>query len=305
VPDLRFGPPALFPFLPCHILVFGSQLQLCRRVAEGMKGMKQLPMTGSGYESPPERVSLLARTFPSVAFFPVMGAIVWRCSALAKRDRYHGAEWSESSQEVVRALERVGVRFEITGLKHLKGLDGPCVFIANHMSVLETFALPGIIRPLRPVTFVVKEGLMTYPVFRHVMRSRDPIVVTRTNPREDFKAVMEGGKERLARGVSVVVFPQTTRTTSFDPDQFNTIGVKLAHRAGVPVVPLALLTDAWGNGKHFKDVGRIDPSRKVHFAFGQPFRVEGRGTGEHERIIAFIQGKLDEWLAARRSTPAN
>lgn len=256
-------------------------------------------MIGSGYESPPTKVSLLARTFPSLSFFRVMGAIVWRCSAQAKRGRYHGAEWSDSSQEVVRALERVGVRFEITGVEHLETLDEPCVFIANHMSVLETFVLPGIIRPLRPVTFVVKQGLMTYPVFRHVMRSRDPIVVTRTHPREDFRAVMQGGKERLAKGISVVVFPQTTRTTSFDPEQFNTIGVKLAHRAGVPVVPLALLTDAWGNGKRFKDVGKIDPSRKVHLAFGEPLRVEGRGAQEHERVIAFIQGRLEEWLAAR------
>jgi len=39
------------------------------------------------------------------------------------------------------------------------------------------------------------------------------------------------------------------RTVAFDPALFTSIGVKLAQRAGVPVVPLALLTDAWGNGR--------------------------------------------------------
>lgn len=201
----------------------------------------------------------------------------------------------ESSYQVLRALERVGIRVEVTGIRHLEALDGPCLVIANHMSVLETFVLPGVIQPIRPVTFVVKESLMTYPVFGHVMRSRDPIAVTRTNPRQDFKTVMEGGRERLARGVSLVVFPQTTRTSSFDPEEFNSIGIKLAQKTGVPVVPLALLTDAWGNGKRLKDFGKIDPSRTVHLAFGEPMVVAGRGSAEHEAVIAFIQGKLKEW----------
>jgi 1-acyl-sn-glycerol-3-phosphate acyltransferase len=132
------------------------------------------------------------------------------------------------------------------------------------------------------------------------MRSRDPVAVTRTNPRQDLKTVMEGGKERLANGISLIVFPQTTRYDVLRPEEFNTIGVKLAQRAGVPVVPLALLTDAWGVGKWIKDVGKIDPSRTVHLAFGEPIRVQGRGGEEHEAVIAFIQERLQAWRRARR-----
>jgi 1-acyl-sn-glycerol-3-phosphate acyltransferase len=132
------------------------------------------------------------------------------------------------------------------------------------------------------------------------MRSRDPIAVTRTNPRHDLKAVLEGGVDRLKQGISIIVFPQTTRTHSFDPTQFNTIGVKLAQRANVPVVPLALLSDAWGNGKYFKDFGKIDPSKKVYFAFGKPMWVQGRGTNEHQAIIQFISRKLQEWTELSR-----
>ena len=144
---------------------------------------------------------------------------------------------------------------------------------------------------------IVKDSLLTYPVFGHVMRSRNPIAVGRSNPREDLKAVMEGGKERLGNGVSLIIFPQTTRTPAFDPAEFNTLGVKLARRADVPVVPLALVTDAWGTGKRFKDFGKIDPSKAVHLAFGEPMRIEGRGEAEHEAIIEFIQGNLKAWGA--------
>jgi 1-acyl-sn-glycerol-3-phosphate acyltransferase len=142
---------------------------------------------------------------------------------------------------------------------------------------------------------VVKQSLLDYPIFKHVMRFCDPVAVSRTNPREDFKAVMTGGKARLEKGVSIIVFPQTTRTVAFDPEQFNTIGVKLAQKAKVPIIPLALKTDAWGNGKHLKDFGRIDISKIVHFAFGAPIQVQGRGSDEHQQIIDFIQQKQDEW----------
>ena len=260
--------------------------------------MKRLPYTGATYHSPQGKPSLLARRFPTFGFYRKLAGIVWRSGSLAKRGRYGDGEWSDSSHETVRALERVGVCLEITGLDHLEGLDTACVFVGNHMSVLETFALPGLIRPLMPVTFIVKDSLLTYPVFGHVMRSRDPIAVGRTNPREDLRAVLEGGKDRLARGVSLIVFPQTTRSPAFDPAEFNSLGVKLAQRAGVPVVPMALLTDAWGTGKRFKDFGKIDPSRAVHLAFGEPMRIEGRGGEEHEAIISFIQGKLKGWRDA-------
>ena len=78
--------------------------------------------------------------------------------------------------------------------------EKPVLFISNHMSTLETMIFPGIIAPLREVTFVVKESLVKHPLFGDVMRSRNPIVVGRTDPRKDFEAVMNGGIELLKQG---------------------------------------------------------------------------------------------------------
>ncbi len=226
-----------------------------------------------------------------------MAAIVFRASVRAKRGRYGDREWSDSSLAIMKALEHVGVIFEVAGADHFINLEAPCVFIGNHMSALETFVLPCIIEPFKDVTFVVKQSLIDYPVFRYVMRSRDPIVVSRTNPREDLKAVLEGGTERLNAGRSVIIFPQTTRTPAFDPAEFNTIGIKLAKKAGAPVIPVALKTGAWGNGSHLKDFGKIDPSQKVFFAFGEPLAVTGHGAAEHRKVIEFITDSLKAWNA--------
>jgi len=257
--------------------------------------MRNELFTGDSYSTAPDSGWTLLRAFPSFFFYCQELLIVWRSSRLAKRGKYDTAAWAASSHVLLHALESVGVRIEITGVDHVRRLDGPCVFIGNHMSILETFVLPGIVAPIRETTFVVKQSLVEYPVFKYVMRSRDPITVTRANPREDLRAVLDGGEQRLRAGISIVVFPQTTRTTMFDPADFNTIGVKLAKKAGVPIIPIALKTDAWGNGKRLKDFGRIRPSSTVHFAFGAPLWVKDRGREEHEAIVRFISNKLAEW----------
>ncbi len=260
-----------------------------------MPSPELLTYTNGVYRTAPRRVSWFARSFPTQAFYRKFFGIVCRASGRARRGKYGYIEWAESSRDVLTALESVGVRVEVSGVDRIRRLQSPCVFIANHMSMLETTVLPAIIQPIRDITFVVKQSLLDYPVFCHVMRSRDPIAVTRENPREDFKAVMEGGVERLAKGISIIVFPQTTRSVMFDPEHFNTIGVKLAARAKVPVAPIALLTDAWGNGKWAKDLGAIDPRKTVHFDFAEPLEIQGRGAEEHQQIIEFIAARLRSW----------
>jgi len=263
--------------------------------AQGALALDTITYVNGSYRTGTVRRSLLGRISPALRLYSRLVSVVVRGSAKAKRGQYFTPDWVASSLETLRALEEIGCTVEINGVNNFKDLESPCVFIGNHMSTLETMVLPCIISQFRDSTFVVKQSLVDYPVFKHIMRSRDPITVGRTNPRDDLKAVFEGGEARLRAGRSIVIFPQTTRTGVFDPGQFNTIGIKLAKRAGVPVVPVALKTDAWGNGKYLKDYGKVDPSKKVWFEFGKPMTITGRGDEEHQRIVEFISGKLKEW----------
>lgn len=251
--------------------------------------------TEDSYSTPDRKLSWLTKRFPDLVFYPKLVYQYFHGSYKARKGQYDSAAWSNNSMSALRVLESVGVRVQVDNIKAFKDLEGPCVFIGNHMSVLETLVLPCIIQPFKEVTFVVKESLVDYPVFKHIMRSRDPVLVGRKDPREDFRNVMEGGRERLAQGRSIIIFPQTTRSLGFDPKLFNSIGVKLARRARVPVVPIALKTDAWGVGKLIKDFGKIHPEKTVHFCFGDPLVISGNGKAEHEKVVQFIQGKLEEW----------
>lgn len=257
--------------------------------------MAAVPFPGDTYETPSGQATPLASRFPSLSFYWMVLGVIRHDGKLASADKYHNKEWVEGSCNTLRALERCGITVTVEGMDAMDRAKGPCVFIANHMSTLETFVLPVFIQPRKTATFVVKEELLKYPWFGPVLGSRDPIAVGRVNPRQDLAAVLEGGEKRLRNGISIIIFPQSKRSVAFDRSAFNSIGVKLARRAEVPVIPIALRTDAWGMGKIIKDFGPINASLPVRFAFGEPFFVNGNGKEEHAQVCDFIADRLRAW----------
>lgn len=248
------------------------------------------------YDSLPRRVGPISRWFPSLAFYARVLEVVVRAAASTRRGYTH-AMWVNDSVRFIRAAEATGLTFHVEGLHHFTNLPGPCVVVANHMSTLETFALPAILGAHRPICFVLKESLLRYPVFRHVVKNTHPVAVRRQNPREDLEIILTQGAERLAQGFSVVVFPQTTRRPDIDPASFNSIGVKLAKRAQVPVLPMAVDTRAWGTGRIIKDFGPIRPHIPVRFACGAPLAITGNGKDQHAQVLDFLQSSLRRWHA--------
>jgi 1-acyl-sn-glycerol-3-phosphate acyltransferase len=224
-------------------------------------------------------------------------ATIFRSRALALRCLYDDEAWAASSIEIIHNLERCGARLTIEGLDHVRSVQGPLVIVANHMSTLETLVLPGLVRPMKPVTYVVKQKLTKGFIWGPIMRSRDPIAVSRKDQRADLEIVLGQGRERLAAGISVIIFPQGTRTEAWKREGFNSLGVKLASRTGVPVLPVALKTDFWGSSGLFRGFGPVDRELPVHIEFGSPLAVSGRGKAEHELCLDFIESRLRAWGA--------
>jgi 1-acyl-sn-glycerol-3-phosphate acyltransferase len=258
------------------------------------------PFPGDAYKTPEglpqalsERVLFGTRWSVYSHFF----ATILRNRALAVRGLYGDEAWVESSLEIMRNLERCAARFDIRGLDRLRSAEGPLVLVSNHMSTLETLVLPTLVQPAKPVTFVVKRKLTEGFFWGPIMRSRDPIVVSRKDPRADLEAVLSGGQERLAAGISVIVFPQGTRTQLWRREGFNSLGLKLALKAGVRVMPVALKTDYWGSSGIFRGFGPVHREREIRIEFGESLRPSGRGKAEQEACLDFIEGRLREWGA--------
>jgi len=224
--------------------------------------------------------------------------ITYQMSKLAKKDKYHHEEFMLHGLYCYNLLEDVGAKFSIEGIDNLKKIkEEPVVFISNHMSTLETMVFPILILPFKKAIFVVKNSLLNVPLFGNCIKATKPIALGRINPREDLKAVMEEGINAIQSGTSVIIFQQGHRKPYFDHEHFSSIGVKLAQKAKVKILPIAIKTDFWGNGKMSltRNFGPIRRKEKVHICFGEPIEIEGNGKDINPKIIAFIQGKLLEW----------
>lgn len=221
--------------------------------------------------------------------------ILFRNRKIAKKGQYNRTNWALSSYNVIKLIEDCGGHFEIEGINNLKSIKEPVVIVSNHMSAMESMIFPGLLAPFMEVTFVVKESLAKHFLFGVIMRARNPITVGRTNSKEDLIAVLNKGKEFLQNGTSVVIFPQGGRREVFKPEEFNTLGEKLASVAGVNVFPIALKTDFWENGRIIKDFGKLNRKSKIHIRFGEPMKIEGSGKEQHKKIIEFISESLDKW----------
>lgn len=228
-------------------------------------------------------------------YYKGIARVITDSTLIARKGQFDNQAWFDRSYYTVKLVERVGGTLDVAGLEHLANLKGPAVFVSNHMSLLETFLFPSLILPFTPVCFVIKKELTEYPGFGKAMSSINHIAVTRNNPRADFRTVMEKGQAFLEAGISVLIFPQATRNTVFIPAEFNTLGEKLAAKAGVPIIPAAVKTDMHGNGRLLKEFGAIKPALPARIVFGPPVDPKLDGKQTHEKIIRFIGDQLRSW----------
>ena len=251
------------------------------------------------YDTPKDkkRVFLDKLVLGSRIYFIVRYSLmIFSMSLKAQRGQYGYDETLELGQRFFRIIEDIGAQVHIEGIDNIKKVvDEPVVFVGNHMSTLETMLFPALICPIKKSIFVVKKSLLDFPFFGHVMRATEPISVGRTNPREDFKTVMDEGLKALQEGKSIIIFQQSHRKPEFDPQTFSSLGVKLAQKAGVKVVPFALKTDFWGNAKKIRDFGPIRRKERVCFSFDEPIAIEDIGKDTNNKVIQFIEKKLKEW----------
>jgi 1-acyl-sn-glycerol-3-phosphate acyltransferase len=258
---------------------------------------RHLLRTDFSYQTPQKRRFLVRKfhKWATLIYYIQLFYTILTESLTARKRSYDGKIWGKGSLRILKIVESAGGKFHVSGLKAIEDFKGPAVYVANHMSLLDTLVLPCILLTFGKVTFVVKEGLLKYPVLGTIIKAIHPIAVTRKSPRNDLKTVMKKGQALISEGCSIIIFPQATRSASFNQATFNSIGVKLAQRAGVPVVPVALKTDFQGNGRIIKDMGAVDPDKELYIKFGNPMFVEGRGQDIHKKVVKFIIENLKSW----------
>lgn len=211
-------------------------------------------------------------------------------------------EWVTFCYRMLRLTEALGGDVAVSGFEHASKAGFPVVWVSNHMSPLETYLLPLVLTSYTRLMVILKDSLAHYPVFGRIVRAVHPIRVRRQSPLEDLRKVLTEGARGLEEGRSVLVFPQGQRFSVFDPVTFNSMGVKLARRTGVPMVPVAVRTDFLRLGRWHKDMVSVHADRPVRMACGCPISPELSPRAMQDAATEFIASKLSEWERETGST---
>ena len=166
-----------------------------------------------------------------------------------------------------------GVHSEVDGLDNVPA--EPTVILAKHESAWETLAMQ---RWFAPQVWVLKRELLRIPFFGWGLATMRPIAIDRSAGKSAFEQMLEQGRERLASGCWVVVFPEGTRVPPGARRKFKRGGALLAVRTGRPAIPVAHNAgDCWPRNSFFKYPGTI------RVVIGEPIETAGRTAVEVNR----------------------
>ncbi|MGB5247036.1 MAG: lysophospholipid acyltransferase family protein [Woeseia sp.] len=142
------------------------------------------------------------------------------------------------------------------------------VVLIKHSSVFETYAQL-VIFP--PQTWVLKRELHWIPLFGWGLALMKPIAINRKAGHRAVTQVIQQGKERLAEGIWISVFPEGTRMPPGETRKYGVSGAALAVAAGCKIVPVAHNAgDFWPRRSFMKRPGL------VRFCIGPPIDPAGR-----------------------------
>jgi len=128
----------------------------------------------------------------------------------------------------------LGIDWRIEGEENLPAR--PSVILAKHQSAWETMAFQ-LIFP--PQVHVLKREPLWIPFFGWGLALMSPIAIDRARGARALRTIARRGRERLAQGFWIVVFPEGTRVAPGERRDYQLGGAWLAAAAGAPVVPVA------------------------------------------------------------------
>lgn len=178
-----------------------------------------------------------------------------------------------------------GIRHEVRGIENIP--QQPCVVLCKHQSAWETLALQ-VVFP--PQVWVLKRELLWLPFFGWGLAMTSPIAIDRSDGKGAVKQLLKQGRERLAQGFCVVVFPEGTRVPYGKRGRYKIGGALLAASSGAPAVPVAHNAGRlWGRNAFSKHPGLITLS------IGKPVATQGRKAEEiNAEVEAWIENEIQQ-----------
>lgn len=138
---------------------------------------------------------------------------------------------------VKTGVRAAGIRVQVEGIENIPA-ERSCIFMCNHVSNLD----PPVVLPVLPrrCSVLLKKELMSIPILGTAMRMGQFVPVERGGKRDAAQASVKAAGEALRSGLSLMVFPEGTRSRNGRLSMFKKGPFFLAQQTGAPIVPIAL-----------------------------------------------------------------
>ena len=195
--------------------------------------------------------------------------------------------WSRMALWLLRVL--CGIRYEVRGREHIPAT--PTIILSKHQSAWETLAFQQI---FPPQVWVMKRSLLLVPFLGWGLAMLLPIAIDRGAGREALKQVTDQGRDRLKRGLWIVIFPEGTRVLPGQIGRYGIGGAWLATHTGAQVLPVAHNAgEFWGRNTLRKLPGTITLS------IGAPIDPAGMKPAElNEKVQTWIEAEMKKIQAS-------
>ena len=182
-------------------------------------------------------------------------------------DRSHKTYFVLTKVYSAPILAIAGIKVKITGKENVVPKT-PYVFVSNHRSL---FDIPVLQRYVpNDFSFIFKKEIARVPLFGWQMQLGPHIVINRQNPEKAMKSIENATKMMTKRKISVLIFPEGTRSKTGEMLPFKRGAFHLAAQVGFPIIPITISgTENLFQKKPF----RIN-SGNVTLDFGKPISVD-------------------------------
>jgi len=202
----------------------------------------------------------------------------------------HDQLTAQTAKKWARSLVKAaGVTVAITGEENIPS-EGPVLFVSNHQGNFDIPILLGYVD--KPKAFIAKVELLKFPLVRTWMVHMKCVFMDRSDIRQSLKVINQAA-DYLKEGYSMVIFPEGSRSQGDTLGEFKPGSLKLALKAGVPIVPIAIR----GSYKILEQNGfRIKPAH-VDIAILDPIPTAGltkeQAAELPERVRKIIEQSLE------------
>jgi len=177
-----------------------------------------------------------------------------------------------------------GIKVRAKGQENIDA-SVPRIYMTNHQSYFDIFALLANINV--DFKFIVKQELMRIPLFGFAMRKAGYIGIERGDMKKAIKS-MNVAAEKVKGGVSILIFPEGTRSTDGRLQSFKKGGFHLAHKSGCDIVPVTIT-----NSYRIVPKGSLKINKgSIDMQIGKPISVKGYTKKNISQLIDHVRNAM-------------